>query len=161
MPSKRVNPYLIKTHRSYTAAELAKRLGVHKNTVRNWQREGLPALGDLRPVLFQGRAVRGFLAQRNADRKRPCPPGAMYCFRCREARRPALGRVDYLQQAIGTGNLSAMCEACGTMMHRRARGDTLGRIMPGVAVTIREASPRLRGRHPPSPNCDMEKEISA
>ena len=44
MPGKRINPNLIKTHFSYTASELAKRLGVHKNTIRNWVRGGLPVL---------------------------------------------------------------------------------------------------------------------
>jgi hypothetical protein len=51
MPAKRINPNLIKVHYSYTATELAKRLGVHKNTIRNWRREGLPALA-CRRVLF-------------------------------------------------------------------------------------------------------------
>ena len=41
MASRRLNPNLVKLHRSYTAGELAQRFEVHKNTVRNWQRDGL------------------------------------------------------------------------------------------------------------------------
>jgi DNA-binding XRE family transcriptional regulator len=59
MPAKRINPNLIKVHFSYTATDLAKRLGVHKNTIRNWGREGLPALA-CRPTLYHGRAVRAW-----------------------------------------------------------------------------------------------------
>jgi hypothetical protein len=132
MPAKRLNPYLIKMHRSYTAGELATRLGAHKNTVRNWQREGQPAVGERRPFLFHGR-VRAFLAQRNAERKRTCPPGALYCFRCRDARRPALGMLDYVEDVTGAGNAT-----------RRARRETLDAVMLGLDVTIREAPPRLR-----------------
>jgi hypothetical protein len=35
MSAKRINPNLIKVHYSYTATELAERVGVHKNTIRN------------------------------------------------------------------------------------------------------------------------------
>ena len=41
MSARRANPNAIKLHYSYTVGELAAVLGVHKNTVRNWQREGL------------------------------------------------------------------------------------------------------------------------
>jgi len=44
MPAKRINPNRVKVHYSYTATELAKRLGVHKNTIRNWTRNGLRPL---------------------------------------------------------------------------------------------------------------------
>ena len=72
MASRRLNPNLVKLHRSYTAGELAQRFDVHKNTVRNWQRDGLEPLDDSRPALFQGAAVRDFLRGRNTSRKQPC-----------------------------------------------------------------------------------------
>src|ERR1051325_6058053 len=122
MPCKRVNPYLLKIHRSYTASELAARLDLHKNTIRQWQREGLAAVDAGRPPLFQGAVLRAFPISRNASRKRPCPPGTLYCLRCREPRRPALARADYLELRPGTGNLRAICEICGSIMHRRGRG---------------------------------------
>ena len=55
MLGRRVNPNLVKRNRSYTASELAARLGVHKNTVRHWQRDGLAAIDGGRPTLFHGR----------------------------------------------------------------------------------------------------------
>jgi hypothetical protein len=147
MPAKRVNPNLINT-----AGEIAARLGVHMNTVRDWRREGLAALGSGRPALFHGGSVRAFLAARNARRKRPCPPGAFYCFGCREHRPPALGMVDYIDRTGGAGNLSALCEACGTIMHRRAARGALTAVMPGLKVNIREAGPRLMVSPSPSLN---------
>lgn len=152
MPGKRINPNLIKAHFSYTASELAKRLGVHKNTIRNWMRRGLPALSG-RPVLYHGGSVRAFIAARNASRRAPCPPGTMYCFRCRDRRKPALGMVDFIHRQRGAGNLTAICEACGATMNRRARRDALTAIMPGLDVQIRQAQSRLIENPAPSLNC--------
>ena len=96
MAARRVNPRAVKLHRSYSVPELAACCGVHKNTVRHWQRDGLKPLDGVRPALFQGAIVRAFLSTRNASRNRPCPPGTLYCFRCREPRPPALGMVDFV-----------------------------------------------------------------
>lgn len=119
MPARRANPNRVKLHRSYSVDELARCCDVHKNTVRNWQRDGLKPIDSARPILFQGAAVRDFLAGRNASRKRPCPPGTLYCFRCRCPRHPALGMVDFVAMRPGSGNLRAMCASCEAIMHRR------------------------------------------
>ena len=137
MAARRVHPRAVKMHRSYTVSELADRLGVHKNTVRNWQSEGLPAIDQSRPLLFQGESVREFLSRRNASRKSPCPPGTLYCLRCRAPRAPALGMVDYFEKKPGTGNLKAFCETCEATMHRRTRRAALKAVMPGIAVQVR------------------------
>lgn len=134
MPAKRLNPNAVKLNRSYSVSELERCCGVHKNTVRNWRSEGLDPIDRARPVLFQGRAVRDFLRQRNASRKCPCVPGTIYCFRCRQPRRPALGKVEYDPRTATSGNLSAICEACATAMHRAVRKADLAKAMPGCAI---------------------------
>lgn len=156
MPGKRINPNLIKTHFSYTASELAKRLGVHKNTIRNWTREGLPTLAG-RPALFHGGSVRAFIAASNANRRKPCVPGTFYCFRCRDRRKPALGMVDYVDRRRGAGNLTAICETCGATMNRRARRDALAEIMPGLDVQIRQGASILSESPAPSLKCASKK----
>ena len=154
----RVNPNRVKTHHSYSASELAARLKVHKNTIRHWQRQGLQAVDSTRPLLFQGGSVRAFLIARNRAQKRPCPPGMLYCFRCREPRRPALGMADFLELRGETGNLRASCETCETIMHRRIRRSAIAALMPGLHVQIREAEPRLNETVSPSANCDFERQ---
>jgi hypothetical protein len=139
VPARRVNPYRVKVHRSYTAGELAACLGVHKNTIRAWDRDGLEPNERRRPLLYQGSVVRAFLIERNARRKRRCPPGTLYCFRCREPRRPALGMVDFVELKPGSGNLRAFCEVCDTLMHRSAAKANLPAVMPGIDVQIRRA----------------------
>lgn len=140
MAARRVNPSLIKVHRTYTVGELADRLGIHKNTVRNWQREGLEPIDASRPVLFQGGTVRTFLKARNTGRKQPCGPGRFYCFRCRTPQPPAGGMVDVLPLNPRSGNLSALCGTCGGLMHRRASLTALAAVMPGLAVQMVQAS---------------------
>ena len=161
MAARRVNPRAVKLHRSYSVPELAACFGVHKNTVRHWQRAGLKPLDGGRPVLFQGAIVRAFLSARNAIRKRPCPPGTLYCFRCREPRPPALGMVDFLPVNARTGNVRAICATCATVMHRRASKDALTSILPGCDVQFVEALPRLKGSSPPSLNSDSERQVAA
>ncbi|MGI8943177.1 MAG: hypothetical protein ACR2FJ_02890 [Qipengyuania sp.] len=161
MAGRRVNPHLIKLHRTYSVPELAACLAVHKNTVRHWQRDGLKPIDARRPVLFQGATIRTFLFNRNASRKRPCPPGTFYCFRCREPRPPALGMIEYLALTAVSGNLRAICATCETMMHRRARYASLSAIMPGLEVQTGQALPRLKGSPSPSLNCDVERQATA
>ncbi len=157
MPGRRANLYKVKQHFSYTATELATCLGVHKNTVRNWQREGLEAIDGSRPTLFQGATVRDFLSKRHARSKRPCPPGTLYCFRCRQPRRPLLGLVDYVPMRHGTGNLGAVCESCQGTMHRRVREDDIPRIMRGCTVQHSQAPASLSGKADPSLNCGLNE----
>jgi hypothetical protein len=160
MATRRANPQRVKQNRSYSVRELVTCLGVHKNTVRHWQRNGLEPIDACRPVLFQGAIVRAFLVKRNASRKCPCPPGHLYCFSCREPRSPALGMLDYIATTPVSGNLSALCKACGGTMHRRIRRADLAAKMPGFAVQFRQGPLRLSSRSSPPDNCDFGRQVS-
>lgn len=160
MAARRPGPNAVKLNRTYDVAELAARLGVHKNTVRHWQRDGLKPLDGRRPVLFHGSTVRAFLSSRSASRKSPCPPGTLYCFRCRAPRPPALGMVDYLPISATGGNVRAICATCETVMHRRAAKASLATILPGCDVQFVQAPSRLKGSPSPSLNCDMERQAT-
>lgn len=158
---KRLNPRCIKTSRCYDVAELAQLLDVHKNTIRNWQRDGLKPIDGHRPILFHGAVVRSFLERRKASAKAPCPPGTLYCFRCRAPRNPVPGSAQFLPGHSLAGNIRAPCGVCDALMHRRARQDHLGAILPNQTVQIREAPRRLSGGTSPSPNCDSAREEDA
>jgi excisionase family DNA binding protein len=136
MAMKRIDPRRIKLHRTYSVEEAADRLGIHKNTVRGWQRRGLESIDHGRPVLFQGAVLRAFLERQRAKAKAPCPPGTLYCLKCRQPRAPALGMVDYVPRNGRAGNLSALCGTCGRMMNRAAALTALPMIMAGIEVRI-------------------------
>lgn len=150
----RINSRRAKLHWSYTARELADRLGVHKNSVRHWINNGLPVVDGTRPALILGAEFQTWWKKRCTATKRPCQPGQMYCFKCREPKRPALGMVDYVATNAATGNLKALCETCGTAMHRRTRLDDIDAKMPGLDVRRTLAPPSIAALAQPSPNCD-------
>ena len=158
MPGKRANPNLAKLHRIYAVDEAARTLGVHPNTVRNWIADGLPAFASKRPVLIEGSELRAFLQNRNSQAKHPCPPGTLYCLKCRVPRRPALGMVDFIAHNVTGGNLKALCENCGTVMHQRVARAAIGHKMPGVEIQFREAAPRLEGSASSPLNCDKRRD---
>ena len=158
MSGRRPNPRLIKLHRSYSVEEAARALGVHKNSVRGWIKSGLPTVDETRPTLIHGSALRSWLEKQRKAAKRPCSPGTLYCFKCRQPKSPALGMVEYKALTVTSGNLAALCFDCGTMMHRRARRDTIAAAMPNLAVQITEAQPSIIERTCPSLNCDKTKD---
>jgi hypothetical protein len=109
----------VKVHRNYTVEEIAGLFGVHKNTVREWIKTGLPVLDDKRPMLILGRELAVFLQIRRIKNKQSCQPGQMYCFRCRAPKMAAGDMADYLPQTKKLGMLKAICPDCHTMMNRR------------------------------------------
>ncbi len=157
MPRTRLNPKRVKLHYAYTVDEAAQLFDLHRNTVRAWLKSGgLEPIDGGRPILIKGAVLRAFLEARRAKAKRPCPPGAIYCFSCQAPRKPALGMADFTWRETGAGDLSAPCEACGTTMHRRARLDALEQILPGIPVRVVGATPHIAEPTTPSDTCHLE-----
>ena len=106
MRRRHPNPRLAKIHRNYTVEEVASLFGVHRNTVRDWVKRGLPTSDGRRPMLILGRDLVAFLSARRAKNKRTCHPGELILAR--------LGR-NILQQRrhglAGDGQGIAMQEA--------------------------------------------------
>ena len=126
MPRPNTGRRRAKTHRNYDVAEAARLYGVHRNTVRNWMKNGLSVVGDGRSVLILGDELERFRKARQAASRRPCPPGTIYCLKGREPRAPipaSLGRTTVTgRTAVVTG----ACSMCGTGLNRRTRIADLG-----------------------------------
>jgi|SRR5215831_9254234 len=148
------NPRLVKIHRSYTVEEVARIFRKHKNTVRGWIKQGLRPIDGRRPTLIHGLELVSFLQNRRMRSKRPCPPGHMYCLKCRSPKQPAAGMVDYLPITDTSGNLRALCPDCGTFMHRRADFAKLNTIGGGFDIAFPQAGSRIEETSNPSVNCD-------
>jgi excisionase family DNA binding protein len=115
----RLNPRRVKVHYSYTVAEAAVLLGVHRNTVRHWIGAGLATIRVGGLILVLGDELRAFLVRRQAKRRVHCPPGSMFCLKCRAARQPPAGLVEVVAVTATIANLRGICPDCASLMHRR------------------------------------------
>lgn len=136
MANRRINSRRVKIHRNYTVDEAAKTLGVHKNTVRLWIKQGLPVVDERRPILLQGKAIRAFLDNRKAKRKCRLSAGEFYCLKCRSPKFPAGRMADYVALTPDLGNLQGFCPDCETIMNRRTSLAKLERIKGDLEVMI-------------------------
>ena len=147
----------IKTGISHDVAEIAKLFDVHRNTVRQWLREGLKTIDDRRPLLIHGAVLKGFLAERQQARKHVCRLDEFFCFKCRAPRTPYGGMVDVAEHTAKIAKLTAICAVCETEMHRTIRRADLGKLA-SILDLGSMASERLKDRREPIANCDFEKD---
>jgi hypothetical protein len=155
MRKRHPNPRLAKIHRNYTVGEVATLFGIHKNTVREWVKRGLPTNDGKRPMLILGRELVAFLTARRVKNKRTCQPGEMYCLRCRAPRVPAGEMVDYVPITATLGNLAAICETCETMMYRRVSLARLEQVRGHLDITMPQALEHIGDSAQPTVNSDF------
>jgi hypothetical protein len=140
------NPRRIKIHRAYKVDEIARLFKVHKNTVRNWRRQGLDAITDRKPALILGCVLRPFLEARRAKAKRTCPPGHFYCMHCRTPRLPAGRMADYIPDTPTNGNLKGLCPDCDGWMYRRASLAKMDALRKDLDIQLQQADRRIGER---------------
>ena len=125
MPRRRANPQLVKIHRNYTVGDVADLFGAHKNTVRAWIRAGLPLIDNGRPALIHGLDLREFLYARRKKNRQTCPPGHIYCVKCRTPKMPAGDMADYIpfvgDNRQSSGHLSRLRHPHPSACQSRAR----------------------------------------
>lgn len=155
MRKRRPNPRLVKIHRNYTVEEAACRLCVHKNTVREWIKSGLPTSDHKRPILILGRELAAFLQARRTKNKRPCKPGEIYCVRCRAPKWPAGGMAEYRSITATLGNLIGICPDCEVMIFRRASLAKLSAIQVDLDITFPEAARQVSVSDPLTVNSNF------
>ncbi|MFO1435498.1 MAG: helix-turn-helix domain-containing protein [Gammaproteobacteria bacterium] len=149
------NPRLAKAIRTYTVDEVARLYRVHKNTVRNWIKQGLKTTDGTRPFLILGSELRAFLQLQRKARKRPCAPGELYCVRCRKPQRPAGDMVEFQAINATTGDLIGLCPTCECWMYRKVSTAKLYSICSSLDVTGSKAIERIGQSESPSVNCDF------
>ena len=157
MAHRRLDRRAIKQHRSYTAEEAALVLGVAKGTVRRWLKAGLPHITDQRPFLILGSDLREFLDRQEKPKHR-CKPHEFFCFRCRAPRRAAAGLIDYIPRTALSGQLSAICDDCETIMQKIFSASKLPLLTAHAEVSFPQGQPRLTDRGKPRSNDHFEKE---
>jgi hypothetical protein len=156
MGNRRLNPRQAKIHRSYTVEEVACLYGVHKNSVREWIKAGLPVIDDKRPMLIFGQELAKFLQARRIRNKHTCQPGQMYCVRCRAPRTAAGDMADYLPETEKLGMLKAICPDCDSMMNRRVSMAKLEQVRGKLTITFPQGLDQVSNRVQPTVNSDFQ-----
>ena len=122
---------------------MARLFNVHKNTVRNWFKQGLEPIDGQRPTVVRGEEIRRFLAERRARAKRPCGPGRIYCLPCRAPKVPAGKMAECVATGDTTGTLQGICPDCDRMIYRRVNPQKLDAVRGDLDVTVTQARPRI------------------
>lgn len=138
--------------------EAAALFGVHRNTVRDWIKRGLPTNDERRPALILGRDLAAFLLARRLKNKRTCQPGELYCVRCRAPRTPAGDMAEYRPLSATLGNLIGICPCCDCLMYRRVNVAKLGAVSGKLEVTPTQGPSRIGDSPEPSVNSDFTRE---
>lgn len=155
MSKRNPNHHHVKIHRTYTVEEIANRFGIHKNTVRNWQKNGLATIDDRKPMLFYGQTLATFLKAKRTKNKRPCKIDEIYCIRCRSPKKPAGDMAEYLPVTATVGNLVAICPDCELIINRRISISKLEQFRGQMDITLPQALQHIVERYQPTVNSDL------
>jgi hypothetical protein len=148
------NPRLAKIHHSYLVEEVSRLFKIHKNTVRNWLRQGLTAIDRQRPTVIRGVELRRFLIDRRARARQKCGPGRIFCLPCRAPKVPAGNMAECIALSETTGILQGICPDCDRMIYRRVNPQKLDVVRGGLDLTITRAGLRIEEPLNPNVNCD-------
>jgi helix-turn-helix protein len=155
--SKRINPNLVKIHRSYTVEEVADLLSVHKNTVRIWIKEGLTVNDNKRPTLILGSELKAYLQSKRRKNKHKCKPFEIYCVRCRSPQLPAHKMVDYEPLTASTGSLVGLCPTCNGIIYKYFSVANIEQINDKLDITLPKALKHINESVNPLLNSDFNK----
>lgn len=117
--------------------------GATPATVRHWSKNGLEAVKGVHPAIFRGVDIIDFFRLRSDKRKKPCGPGRMFCFHCKEPKSPAFDEAEFRADGPRLGTLTGLCPDCAGIMHRRASLAELGAAAGNLRVSIKPAEPNL------------------
>jgi hypothetical protein len=108
----------IRLSKCYTVQECAGLLSVSISTIRAWIRLGLPIVDAGKPLLIAGDALKSWLINRKAARKRKCQPDELYCCSCKQPRKAKIGTVMIVPRNSKTLFIRANCADCNAKMNQ-------------------------------------------
>jgi len=147
----------IRLSRCYSVPEAATLLGVSAGTVRTWIRQGLPVLGNGKPILIPGDGLKSWLKARWTARKHHCQPDELYCCRCRCPRKAKLRSAEVIPMNAKTVAIRALCGSCGARMNKAGSLALLANIKEAFGLNT-HGQVSLAGCENPAVNRHLEKE---
>jgi hypothetical protein len=135
--------------------EVADLFGKHKNTVRNWVKNGLAVIDDKRPMLILGHDLVAFIKKRRIKNKQSCKPGELYCVRCRLPKSPAENMAELTLVTEKIGNLIAICPDCNSIMNRCVSLASIGDVCGKIDITFPKELRHIVDITKPTVNSDL------
>jgi len=150
------NPNLIKETLSYSTQEIADLLSIHKRTVQEWHKEGLPRIDSRKPFLVLGSNLKEFIRSRQNKRKQKCRINEFYCMKCKEPRQSRNNLVDIRFLSASRLLVIGLCVQCHTRINKIGSIKNIDEITKIFA--IQQIHNRdLVGFDLPSCNTDIEE----
>ena len=145
----------IKRDMTYSPQEIKEVLGVHKNTVHHWLKDGLPKLDDHKPYLIHGRNLYEFLKQRKQKKHKKCQPNEMYCFKCQKPQQIWENVVDLVRYNDKQLMIKGLCAVCLSNINRLGSVRYIDDYKKQFVV-IELHQPRIVDTSNPSSICDKK-----
>jgi hypothetical protein len=118
-PYRRIhNACALSEHDVYTQAEVCRFFEVDDQTVRNWEKEGLPRVKGASRPFYEGSVLKAFHAGRNQAARRPMTLIELFCLGCSAPREAAPGTLRGASRNGPALRFEARCVRCGTQMYR-------------------------------------------
>ena len=128
------NANLIKETLSYSTNEMAKRFNIHKRTVQEWYRAGLPRIDNRKPSLVLGADLKDFLKTRLNKRKNKCRKNELYCLKCKVPRQSWNNVVDIRFLSKIRLMIIGLCAQCNTKTNKIASIKNLADVSKIFAI---------------------------
>jgi len=156
---RKYNTNLIKETLNYSIYGIADLYGIHRGTVRQWIKEGLPLIDNHKPFIVLGSYLKEFLKNRQGNRKTKCNANELYCFKCRDARTSWNNLVDLKILNERSLLIIGICSQCNTETNKLSSLKNLDEIQEIFDVqTIHNQD--LIGFDPSIVNTNINEEIS-
>jgi hypothetical protein len=147
------NPRLVKVHRNYSVEEVARLFSLHKNTVRNWLKLGLPAIDDRRPPDPRPGAVP-VPARAPAQGQAVLRAGSDFLHRLPRAQNTGRENGGLHRHSPTAGSLCGICPDCGRLIYRRINLAKMDAVRGELEIAFTQPRPRLEETTNPNVNCD-------
>lgn len=118
---RKINTRLIRQSYPYHVDDIVDLYGIHKQTVYQWIKAGLPTTDSQKPFIIRGVALREFIDKRQLKRKITCKENELYCCKCRCSRQSWENAVDIFIENEKQINIQGLCEVCNTTTNRWGR----------------------------------------
>ena len=155
---KKFNVNRVRKNLCYSVFDICRLLEVHKNTVREWIRKGLPTLDQQRPLMIHGQDLKTILNQRPQSQKRKCKANEFYCLKCKCPRTSMGNLVDVEKRNEKMMMLKGLCSVCETSVFKLQAQKNIQKVAAVFDLSQQQLE-HIKGCLSPSSNCAFERKV--